>query len=202
MKHIKIHKYIIFSVIILLYFSQICLSQSNDSLYNTSEKSQAFTINNGKFYYVRPAESRDIQINFPQKIKFENLEYFSLSDMGKITLINSYNEIDTTSLKYAQGLKINSGTYAIEGILGGAVVGTAIGFVIGSFIDGANEPSPNTFHIHMEPGKPIGAIVGVLSGAIIGVIIGSQIDKGDYLSLAKYNEKQRRARLTKFLNNQ
>lgn len=184
---------------LLLFNSVIAqndLINSADSLLKTP---QTYSLENGTFYYKRLYLTPEGQIQLTKTEEFKNLSIISLSKNGKIKLKNSFNETDTTEIKYAQGLKIVKGSYLGTGILLGASLGTIAGLLIGMAVDEGSGDGNKGFNFKIA--KPVLAGVGLLAGALIGGITGAFINNDEYINLTKYDESRKRLALLNFLKN-
>ena len=183
----------------------------NDSLKNNeSDKTTmndnsdtAYSVEDCSYSYIITGKTGDSLKgkirNYVFHKKFEDISLIVINKNGDLNLLNSSGESVSSSLKYAEELRITTGSNTGIGIIAGTVVGALVGLGIGAVTD--NNCTDNSL-FHMELGKPFGAGIGALIGGIVGGVIGNQAKNEDVLELKLIKENERQKELMKFLNNQ
>jgi len=181
----------------------------NDSLKNNEsikanlndEPGTAYLIEDGSYSYISLVKDslKGKVRNYLIQKKFEDISIIVLNKNGNLDFYKSSGESLSSSLKYAEELKITKGSNTGIGIIVGTVVGALVGLGIGAVTD--NSYMDNSL-FHMELGKPFGAGIGALIGGIVGGVIGNQAKNEDVLELKLIKENERQKELMKFLNNQ
>jgi hypothetical protein len=159
-------------------------------------------VNNCTYYYnilsnpnIEVADSSKKTI---KKGKYKNISEIKFHKNDSITLKDNFEYLYSSNLKYANGVKIKTGTYFPEGTIIGILSGALIGATIGAMGDAST--SHQGFMGEMGSVIiPIGAGIGAAFGFLTGSIIGTSIEKTVYIDLKKFKEAQRRDELLKFI---